>query len=61
MTKKLEIMSILKFSDGITVDTSGPIRTLQLPDGWYVIGQGYLIPVESEKAALDLIHKSFTP
>ena len=54
-------MSILKFSDSITVDTSGPIRTLQLPDGWYVIGQGYLIPVESEKAALDLIKKEFTP
>lgn len=47
-------MSLLKFSDGVTVDTSGPIRTLELYDGWYVIGAGYLIPVESQKAAEDL-------
>ena len=48
-------MSKLRFSDGEEFDTSGPLRKEQRYDGWYVIGQGYLIPVESEKAADDLI------
>jgi len=41
----------LKFSDGIQVDTSGPLRTLELPDGWYVVGEGKLIPVKDEEEA----------
>lgn len=41
----------LRFNDGINIDTSGPIRTLQLRDGWYVVGMGMLIPVVSENEA----------
>lgn len=41
-------MSILKFSDGMTFDTSGPLRTTHRFDGWYVIGNGTLIPVKDE-------------
>lgn len=50
-------MSKLKFSDGEEFDTSGPIRKEERYDGWYVIGQGYLIPVDSEEAADDTIVK----
>lgn len=35
----------LKFSDGIKVDTSGPLRSLRLSDGWYVIGEGMMTPM----------------
>lgn len=38
----------LKFSDGITIETSGPLRKLHLEDGWYMVGNGFLIPVSSE-------------
>ena len=42
-------MSILKFSDGIEIDTSGELRLLELYDGWYVVGEGRLIPVKDRK------------
>lgn len=48
-------MSILRFSDGIEIDTSGELRTLELADGWYVTGQGLLIPVKDEEEANALI------
>ena len=38
----------LEFNDGITIETSGPLRKLQLEDGWYVVGKGFCIPVASE-------------
>jgi len=39
----------LKFSDGVTIETSGPLRKLHLEDGWYVVGDGFCIPVASER------------
>lgn len=44
-------MSKLKFSDGEEFDTSGPLRKDERYDGWYVIGEGTLIPVGSEEEA----------
>lgn len=46
---KLQKMSILKFSDGIEIDTSGELRLLELYDGWYVVGDGRLIPVKDRE------------
>ena len=51
-------MSILKFSDGEQFDLSGPIRKEERYDGWYVLGEGKLIPVSDEAAADDLIKKT---
>ena len=48
-------MSKLRFSDGVTIDTSGPLRTLRLKDGYYVVGQGMCIPVDSREEAVDYI------
>ncbi len=48
-------MSQLRFSDGETFNTSGPIRKEKRYDGWYVIGEGMLIPVNSEEEADRLI------
>lgn len=46
---------MLRFSDGVTIDTSGEYRPLKLKDGWYVVGNGLCMPVESRKEALELI------
>ena len=46
---------MLKFTDGVEIDTSGPLRPLHLHDGWYVVGGGMLIPVESLQQARDEI------
>ena len=51
--------SILRFSDGISVNTAGELRPLELPDGWYVVGEGKLIPVKNKEEAKSLI-KSMT-
>jgi hypothetical protein len=63
-------MSKLRFTDGEEFDTSGPLRKEKRYDGWYVLGEGKLIPVSSEKeadsyirveTAVDKIKKSETP
>ena len=50
-------MSILRFTDGKSFDTSGPIRKVERHDGWYVIGEGQLIPVRDEKEAEEVIKR----
>jgi len=50
-------MSILRFSDGVTIDTSGEIRHLELSDGHYVVGKGMLIPVNTKEEALRIIRE----
>ena len=47
---------MLKFSDGETFDTSGPLRKEKRHDGWYVLGQGMLIPVKDEVEADKVIN-----
>lgn len=42
---------MLRFNDGITIDTSGPLRTMRLSDGWYVTGEGVLLAADSEDDA----------
>ena len=56
-------MSKLRFSDGIEIDTSGPFRKLKLKDGWYVVGDGVLLPAIDENEADDMVKQlsSFTP
>ncbi len=42
---------MLSFNDGISIDTSGSLRKLELKDGWYVVGEGMLLPVDDEGEA----------
>lgn len=42
-------MGKLTFSDGMEFETSGPTRKELRSDGWYVVGEGFLIPVSDEK------------
>lgn len=46
---------MLHFNDGVSIDTSGELRTLRLRDGYYVVGQGMCIPVASREEALEVI------
>lgn len=48
---------MMKFSDGVCLDTSGEFRTLELADGLYVVGQGFLIPVDSHEEADETIRE----
>ena len=50
-------MSILRFSDGMTLDTSGPLRVVRKRDGYYVLGQGMSIPVDSYEEGKEIIEK----
>ena len=40
-------MSQLKFSDGMTFDLSGPLRVDLRSDGYYVLGQGMMMAVNT--------------
>ena len=52
---KLKIMSKLKFSDGEEFDLSGPLRTEERSDGWYVLGNNKMMAVSSKSEGLKLI------
>lgn len=45
----------LRFSDGVEFNTDGPLRADKRKDGWYVVGNGMLIPVDSYEEAIDMI------
>jgi len=42
-------MSKLKFSDGMEFDLSGPLRVELRADGYYVVGQGMLMAVNTQE------------
>lgn len=42
---------MLRFSDGVNVNTDGPLRVKLLRDGWYVVGDGMLLPCDSQQDA----------
>jgi len=48
-------MGKLNFSDGEVFNTCGPVRAEQRKDGWYVMGRGMLIPVDSMAEAITLV------
>ena len=45
----------MRFSDGMKFDTSGSLRLTKRSDGWYVIGKGMLMPVDSPEEGRELI------
>ena len=50
-------MSTLRFNDGITIKTDGPLRMLRLKDGYYVVGNGMSIPVKDREEAKEIIEE----
>jgi hypothetical protein len=49
--KKGKDMSILRFTDGVSIETGGDYRIILLHDGFYVIGNGMCSPEPSLEAA----------
>ena len=49
---------MLHFNDGISIDTSGKLRILKLYDGYYVVGEGMLLPMDSYKECQEYIERS---
>jgi hypothetical protein len=50
-------MTKIRFTDGVGFETSGPLSVEERADGWYVVGEGRLIPVKSEEEAERLIKR----
>jgi hypothetical protein len=48
---------MLRFSDGVNIDTSGTFRIISLKDGLYVTGHGYLIPIDNKNEGEAIINK----
>lgn len=48
---------MLKFSDGVEFDTGGELRVEARSDGYYVVGQGMLIPVSDRKEGEEVIQE----
>jgi hypothetical protein len=40
---------MLRFSDGMEFDTSGPMHTEHRSDGWYVVGGGMMFAVDTRE------------
>jgi hypothetical protein len=54
-------MSTLKFTDGEEFDLTGELRAEERYDGWYVLGENRMIPVNDEADALNTIDKIKRP
>lgn len=44
---------MVKFTDGMSFDTSGALRVVRKRDGYYVVGNGMLLPVDSYEEGLE--------
>ena len=50
--------SIVRFNDGVEFDTSGGLRVESRHDGYYVVGKGMLIPVDSREDGEQFMRES---
>ena len=48
---------MLRFNDGVKIDTSGELRVARIKGDWYVIGKGMSIPVDSRREGEELIEQ----
>ncbi len=52
-----ETKRTLRFTDGVEFDVGGPLRVEHRRDGWYVVGNGGLIPVDSAEEGRAIIRE----
>jgi hypothetical protein len=50
-------MATLKYVGDLVIDSTGPLRKIRLPDGFYVVGQQMLIAVDSEEEADEVLEE----
>jgi hypothetical protein len=48
---------MIKFTDGMEFDTSGPLQIVEKSDGFYVVGRGWLIPVSGKNEGDEVIRQ----
>lgn len=48
---------MIRFSDGVTFDTSGDYRVIGKRDGYYLVGRGMLLPVNTPEEGYEKIRK----
>ncbi len=48
---------MINFNDGKSFNTNCDLNVIRQTDGLYVIGNGYLIPVDSEEEGMELIKR----
>ena len=48
-------MALLRFSDGVSIETNCYPRLLKLHDGYYAVGNRQLIPCENREEALEMV------
>lgn len=48
---------MLRFNDGMTINTNGPLRVIRKKDGYYVVGEGMCIPVADRKEGEEIINE----
>jgi len=46
---------MLRFDDGVNIDTRGEYKVILLKDGYYVVGHGMCIPVDSYEEGKQMI------
>ena len=46
---------MIRFTDGTQIDPSGELRVILLKDGYYVVGHGMVVPVDSRLDGEELI------
>jgi hypothetical protein len=47
----------LCFNDKLVIHTHGPLKVVEFSDGFYVVGEGKLIPVKNFKNGQEIIEK----
>jgi hypothetical protein len=50
-------MWIARLTNGVEIDVSGGLRVLEIENGFYVVGQEMLIPVNSREEGREEIRK----
>jgi hypothetical protein len=55
LIKNIHEVVELKFSDGMIIHTHGPLRIIELSYGWYLVGDGKLIPVKDENEGSEIL------
>ncbi len=49
---------MLRFNDGMEFNTDGELRVTKRSDGYYVVGRGMLIPVDSREEGYEIIEQT---
>jgi hypothetical protein len=52
LLRNVKEVTIREFSNAMIIHTNGPLSVVEFSDGWYVTGDGKLIPVRSEEEGL---------